>query len=300
MGRRINLIAILLNFLSLILGNHVEFHILKHTNDANANDHKLLIETRNLIMDLTQRFDDKQKQEESLNKEMPIFDIRCDVMPEKCQRNYTPTNCDDATSCTKRSGLYKIQINAYSNESFLVECDAKTENGGWIVIQKRQDGSENFYRNWTEYKNGFGNAPGEFWIGLDKLYALTNYLGPQELLIILRDKDDERYARYSNFQISNESDFYMLKTLGKYIGNAGDSMLYQLRMKFSTKDQDNDLRATNCATEYMGAWWYASCYRSNLNGKYGVDKQQGINWNSFQGDSNSLEYVKMMIRRRRE
>ncbi|CAH3183143.1 unnamed protein product, partial [Porites lobata] len=41
---------------------------------------------------------------------------------------------------------------------FDVFCDQTTAGGGWIVFQKRLDGSVDFYRGWTDYKVGFGTA----------------------------------------------------------------------------------------------------------------------------------------------
>lgn len=33
------------------------------------------------------------------------------------------------------------------------------------VVQRRKNGSENFYRNWSDYKDGFNDLEGEFWLG---------------------------------------------------------------------------------------------------------------------------------------
>jgi Fibrinogen beta and gamma chains, C-terminal globular domain. len=43
------------------------------------------------------------------------------------------------------------------------------------VIQNRYEGTVDFYRDWHDYKHGFGNIGGEFWLGLEKLHILTNY-----------------------------------------------------------------------------------------------------------------------------
>ena len=42
------------------------------------------------------------------------------------------------------------------------------------MFQRRRDGSENVYRGWTEYENGFGNVKGEHWLGLKKISCLTS------------------------------------------------------------------------------------------------------------------------------
>jgi hypothetical protein len=42
------------------------------------------------------------------------------------------------------------------------------------VFQRRQDGSEDFYRNWTDYASGFGKLSAEFWLGKNHVYS-TNF-----------------------------------------------------------------------------------------------------------------------------
>ncbi|KAH8403021.1 hypothetical protein KR222_003163, partial [Zaprionus bogoriensis] len=112
--------------------------------------------------------------------------------------------------------------------------------GGWTIILRRFSGSVNFYRNWTDYKQGFGELDGEFFLGLDKINALTTDQN-QELLFLLRDRYGlQTYELYDKFAIGNEEEGYALHTLGSAVGTAGDSFRAQFGQKFSTYDRDND------------------------------------------------------------
>ena len=114
----------------------------------------------------------------------------------------------------RKSGVYKIKPDGLG--PFDVFCDQKTAGGGWIVIQKRLDGSVNFKRGWKDYKNGFGNLNGEFWLGLDKMHRLTKT--KNKLRVELQDwKGNSAYAEYSLFAVSSEQTKYKL-SLGSYSG----------------------------------------------------------------------------------
>lgn len=43
-----------------------------------------------------------------------------------------------------------------------VFCDQTTDGGRWTVFQRRIDGSVNFFQDWDNYKNGFGQLQNEF------------------------------------------------------------------------------------------------------------------------------------------
>ena len=93
-----------------------------------------------------------------------------------------------------------------------------TPGRGWTIFQRRVDGSVNFYRNWTDYKNGFGNLTGEFWLGLDKIHRLSS--NEQNVLRVdLKNfKNEIGYAAYESFFVGNESEAYILN-FGNYTGN---------------------------------------------------------------------------------
>ena len=144
-------------------------------------------------------------------------------------------------------------------------CDAVTAGGGWLVIQRRKDGSVDFNRDWVDYENGFGDLTGEVWYGLRAIHCLTNQ-GQWELRIDYTFTNGTKgYLSYSHFKVGPANKQYPL-TISGFDGITDDPFsTHPLNsMKFSTKDQDNDNnKSANCAVRgdggSGGGWWYNKC-----------------------------------------
>ncbi|XP_049548163.1 fibrinogen-like protein A [Anopheles darlingi] len=206
-----------------------------------------------------------------------------------------PTSCKEVSSHV--SGVYEIRVNN-SNSLLEVYCEQNKFGGGWIVVQYRFNGSIDFYRNWDEYRDGFGNVDSEFWLGLEKMHQITKSR-TYELIVELKDfSGNYAYARYNAFEIGSQSEQYRLKRLGRHSGTAGDSMtLYNKGAEFSTKDRDiND--PYSGAVYYEGAWWHTtSGSYSNLNGLYqNVSSHKSMFWFHFKNTDDGLSFSRMMIR----
>ena len=128
----------------------------------------------------------------------------------------------------KISGVYTIDPDGAG--AFDVFCDQKTAGGGWTVFQKRLDGSVDFYRGWADYKRGFGNLNGEFWLGLDKIHRLTKT--KSKLRVDLEDTTGKTaYTEYDMFAVTSEKVNYQL-SLGVYSGTVNINALARLYMLF--------------------------------------------------------------------
>ena len=107
-----------------------------------------------------------------------------------------------------------------NQSAFDVFCDQTTAGGGWTVFQKRIDGSVDFNLNLSDYKHGFGNLRGEFWLGLDRIHRLTSDNNSM-LRVDMEDFEGKTaYAEYSSFGVRSEHEKYQL-ILGSY-NTAGD------------------------------------------------------------------------------
>uniref|UniRef100_A0A8C0EMJ9 Tenascin n=1 Tax=Bubo bubo TaxID=30461 RepID=A0A8C0EMJ9_BUBBB len=207
-----------------------------------------------------------------------------------------PKDCSQALlNGETTSGLYTVYVNGDKAQPLQVFCDMDEDGGGWIVFLRRQNGKEDFYKNWKTYVTGFGDPKDEFWIGLENLHKITSQ-GQYELRVDLGDKGETAYAVYDRFSVGDAKSRYRLRVDG-YSGTAGDSMTYHNGRSFSTFDKDNDSAITNCALSYKGAFWYKNCHRVNLMGRYGDNSHsQGVNWFHWKGHEYSIQFAEMKLR----
>ncbi|XP_050963939.1 microfibril-associated glycoprotein 4-like [Labeo rohita] len=219
---------------------------------------------------------------------------------------FKPFDCSDVYKSGQTvSGIYSIY--PAGDVPVWVYCqmisDGKNEdNGGWTVIQRRMDGSINFYQPWEKYKKGFGATEGEYWLGLEYMYELTRnrkYM----LRVDLEDFEGRKgFALYSSFSVGPEADGYTLQVSGFKDGGVGDSLSYHNNQKFSTFDNDQDAYGNNCAKENLGAFWYKFCHTANPNGMYlwGEDDTYsgiGVVWSTWKNSFTvSMKSISMKIK----
>lgn len=185
------------------------------------------------------------------------------------------------TQGERLSGLYKTNNNR-SGSVVEVYCDQTTDGGGWTVVQRRVDGSENFYRIWDEYKRGFGKLQREHWLGNDNLHFLT-LQGPSEVRfdLVARGKTVKEWVKYSEFSVGDRWTYYRLRISGPSQSGTFRGSRFANKAngaKFSAYDKDQDSSSpTHCARSRYGGWWYdwGDCTDANLNGRYEVYKIPG-------------------------
>ncbi|KAH8300031.1 hypothetical protein KR044_008741, partial [Drosophila immigrans] len=153
-------------------------------------------------------------------------------------------------------GIHKIKISGIDPIDVL--CDSLLAGPGWIVIQQRIGGNQDFNRHWAEYREGFGSLFADFFLGLEKIHRLTTTQRHELYVHLVALNGTIFNARYDDFTISDEANGYTLG-LGKFKGTIWDALNYSERRRFSTTDRDADAATSNCADNYKSGWWYGSC-----------------------------------------
>ena len=203
----------------------------------------------------------------------------------------------------KTDDVYYIHFNGSPKKVF---CDMTTDGGGWIVMQKRFDGSVDFNRDWKTYQSGFGDANGELWLGNEFIHQYTS-TQQTEMYVEGKAFDGQiAVSRLSNAIVGSSVAKYPItfdSCLSTEVAWCTDFEIHN-NTKYSTNDADNDNNAgMACAVIYPSGWWFRICFSVNLNGLYShtesITGYMGIMWLSFRPPHQSLKETKMMLRRTR-
>jgi len=125
-----------------------------------------------------------------------------------------------------------------------------------LLIHQNLDGTIFFNRSWAEFKVGFNDSRGNYWLGNDLLHQLTNEARYKLRCVVQARSNNVVYvASYGTFLVGSESSNYTLR-VADYSGNAGDSMSYHNGMMFSTYDRDNDVRRNSPALSSLDRRWF--------------------------------------------
>ena len=191
-----------------------------------------------------------------------------------------PRDCYDL-SCYGRSegqdGPHTIYPVAQNITSLKVSCDQETDGGGWIMYQRRVDGTVNFTRTWQEYKRGFGNNGGnttELWLGNDKVYQMLNSYGAEKgTLRIEVDafNGDHAWIKAYNVKLADEADLYRFHWKRCRASKIILKGAWDEHEQHSFKTFDKVGGEQDCLNRLKGGWWYTrvgGCGKVLINGEY--------------------------------
>ncbi|GFR75918.1 ficolin 1 [Elysia marginata] len=199
----------------------------------------------------------------NISQTLERLEERIEKIEEMNKSDQKPIVCERGMNETS-SEPYYILTDEVLGKDF--RCDAQSDGGGWIVFQRREDGSVDFLqKDWVQYRDGFGNLTTEFWLGNEMVYNLTNE-HTYELRVDVRTTDGARlYNTYSSFRIESESSLYRLRlgslSGGTLLERSTAGLSYHKNMAYTTRDRDNDLATTeNCADRRdTGSFWHNNC-----------------------------------------
>ncbi|KAK6173736.1 hypothetical protein SNE40_017140 [Patella caerulea] len=177
---------------------------------------------------------------------------------------------------------------------------------GWTRILSRHINclEVDFNRTYGAFSDGFGNPPGNHFIGLENIYRIIENHDSLILRVEFTFVDRTfKFGDYNNFAISSKIDNFRLM-IGSYRDGptfSGDSLVNGIHnlngRPFSTFDRD--FTNHSCPDRFGGGWWYLDdpvCSRSNINGKrHGEDFESTWHWLDDFGNKTSFSAINLII-----
>lgn len=81
-------------------------------------------------------------------------------------------DCQDAFEKGERTSGAVYILQPEPNWRLIKAVCQFDHESGWTLIQRRLDGSVDFYRGWDDYVDGFGYLSDEYWLGETYYYHI--------------------------------------------------------------------------------------------------------------------------------
>ena len=167
------------------------------------------------------------------------------------------------------------------------------------MIQQNFGNSTDFFRrSWAEYKIGFGDPSGNYWIGNAVLYNLTSVFCACSANFYAINTVGTLYLRsHAKFFVGDEAATSYKLTVQGAGGNGSDSLNKQIGKSFSTYDVDKDSdNEKNCA-DLMGSGWWFGDDKNSVIGSKNKCGETNINANStfFAFSGNQVETLQSSV-----
>ena len=205
------------------------------------------------------------------------------------QNNCMPKDCYDLRCYGLSKGIdgpHTIYPERPSLPSLEVSCDQDTNGGGWIMYQRRVNGTLNFTRTWAEYKILFGkngDNTTELWLGNEHVYQLLQSFGGRKVTLRIEVDafdGDSGWIEATDFTMGDVSAEYIIywNNLTTTASPKPMAHSWNNHNNQSFKTYDFDGGDPRCLTYATGGWWYGRtvCTNVYLNGNYSDNVRPGI------------------------
>ncbi|KAK6187411.1 hypothetical protein SNE40_005448 [Patella caerulea] len=207
-------------------------------------------------------------------------DVKCTRCPigyydDQCQ--HIIQDCSDGyqKSVAPLKGILSFIQPKVNGAVLEVVCTFK-KTGGVTDISRRDVRCKeiDFNKTWNEYSTGFGNANGNYWLGLENIFNILQNHNRFKLTVglMFNGFDKQLWCYYDDFNISS-ADYNYAISLGKLPAcGSGNSLT---KVNFSINDRpfstyDRDFSNNDCPVRFNSGWWYLDdpvCSRANVNGR---------------------------------
>ena len=127
--------------------------------------------------------------------------------------------------------------------------------GGWTRIMNKVNNANAFYRNWSDFKSGFGDINENHWLGFNLINMI---LSTDDFMVRFEFENSIlEYFEFDLIKIGSESQNFIL-TLGQLTNyTIKPDIMYDNRSEFRTFDYNTNV----CPQKYKAGWWFKVCYR---------------------------------------